>query len=133
MGFKYGRKPPLYTMRRTRSLFAMSAALDLLGPAPISCNDYLSAVKVPWGYMLNDTLGDCTCADTGHSLMLRTANASQIVVPSDADIEKLYEHFGYVPGNPATDQGVTEDDICSFMVSCLSGLDTQAQNADRDL
>lgn len=116
--FKYGRKPAVKTPRVLRSMQFMSAALDQFGPAPAACNDYLSAVKVPWGMMLNDQIGDCTCADSGHTLMLRTANASSIIIPSDADIEKLYEQFGYDPSNSeATDNGVTEVAMCDFLVS----------------
>lgn len=94
----------------------MAAALDPLGPAPAATNDYASAVRVPWGAMLNDRLSDCVCADTGHALMLRTANVGKIVVPTDDEIEQLYAAVGgYVPGNPATDQGCYESDMVAHL------------------
>lgn len=61
---------------------------------------------------------NCVCADTGHALMLRTANASgSIVVPSDADIEKLYEVVGgFDPSDPQdTDNGCDETTMCEYL------------------
>ena len=100
----------------------MARALDPLGPAPDASNDYIGAVKVPWQMFLNDSLGDCVCADTAHSLMLRTANVGQIVVPQDSDVLALYEAVGgYDPtqtqpdGNNPTDQGCDETAMCNYL------------------
>ena len=117
--FKYGRKPAVYTARSMRSALAMAAALDPLGPPPDSCRDYLSAVKTlgPRMYQ-NNVLADCVCADTANTLILRTANASTAtVVPTDDQVISLYEVFGYVPGNPTTDNGVGELDMCNYLVN----------------
>lgn len=87
----------------------LSDQLTNLGPAPSATNNYLAAVKVPFKMLLNDQLGDCVCADTGHSLMIRTANTGGIVVPTAGEILHLYEEVGgYVPGDPSTDQGCDE-------------------------
>ena len=109
MPFKLGRKPALHTRRTMRSALALAGALDPLGDPPAASNDYVAAVTVPWGMFGNDQLGDCVCADTAHTLMLRTANASSIVVPADADVIKLYEDVGgYIPGKEWTDRGCVE-------------------------
>jgi hypothetical protein len=119
---KLGRKPARFTRRTFRSGIVMSRALDALGDPPAVSNDYVSAVTVPWGTMLNDQLGDCVCADTGHALMLRTANAGGIIVPTDAEIEQLYEVVGgYDPsqaqpnGDNPTDQGCDETSMCEYL------------------
>lgn len=104
-----GRRPARHTGRSRRSLSVLSQHLAKLGPAPAATNNYFAAVKVPWRYLLNDVLRDCVCADTGHTLMLRTANTGSIVIPSAGQVLHLYEEVGgYVPGDPATDQGCDE-------------------------
>lgn len=116
--FAYGRKQATPTPRSAASVFAFAAALDPLGPPPSESNDYLSAVKVPWGMYDNDRLGDCVPADTAHAIMLRTANAGGIVVPSQSDVISLYSTVGgYVPGNPMTDEGCEESAMTAFMFS----------------
>lgn len=60
------------------------------------------------GMMLNDSLGDCTCAGDGHIVEQQTAlgDKQELKVP-DSEVLKAYEHSGYKPGNPNTDQGWT--------------------------
>lgn len=125
--FKLGRKTPLFTPNHMKASFSVNAVLASFGNPPGSSADFVAAVDKhtngDWGMMLNDTLGDCTCADTGHALMLRTANTGTMVTPTEADILHLYEQFGYVPTNPnnpqtnATDQGAMEGDVCQYMVT----------------
>jgi len=69
-----------------------------------------------WPMMLNDTLGDCVPAAAGHSIEQWTALATlKPVVLPDATIEKTYEAVGgYVPGNPATDQGCVMLDMLNY-------------------
>lgn len=99
-----------------RSALVLARALDPLGSAPVVTTDWSAAVKVPWGMMGNDSLGDCVCADTGHTLMIRTANASTVVVPTDADIVALYEAVGgYDPTDPSTDRGCDETAMCQYL------------------
>lgn len=118
---RFGRKPAVHTRRTMRSALIMAKALDALGGPPDLSNDYISAVvkQAPagWGMMDNDSLGDCVCADTGHALMLRTANVGpSIVVPTDADIVSLYEAVGgYSPSDPSTDQGCDETAMCQYL------------------
>jgi hypothetical protein len=99
-------------------MFTMMAALDPLGSPPSVCNDYVSAVKIPWGMYGNDSLGDCVPADTAHALMLRTANVGSIIVPQLSDVIKLYENVGgYDPNFPFTDQGCEETAMTAYMAS----------------
>lgn len=68
-----------------------------------------------WGMMLNDTLGDCTCAGVGHGIQLLTAENNCLFTPSDADIEKLYEQScGYNPAKPNTDRGGICADVLDY-------------------
>lgn len=75
------------------------------------------SLKVPaWGVMGNDTIGDCTCAAAGHMEMLWTSQAqAQIYTPSDSAIISAYsEVSGYIPGNPATDNGANMMDVLNL-------------------
>lgn len=117
---KLGRKPPVHTRRTMRSALILSRYLDPLGAAPADSNDYVSAVNKAvngdWGMMGNDQWGDCVEADTGHSLMLRTANTGTIVIPTTQDIEALYTAVtGFNPNDPNTDQGTDETTMCQYM------------------
>jgi hypothetical protein len=79
--------------------------------------------KIPnWGMMLNDQLGDCTCAAAGHMIMNWTANAGVLVTPNDNQILSAYEAVGgYNPnaapdanGNNPTDNGAVELDVLKY-------------------
>jgi hypothetical protein len=77
--------------------------------------DWSDAVQVPWGMFKNDSIGDCTCAAIAHSLMVWTANASNVVVPSDADVLATYSAItGYDPSDPSTDRGAVEVDCLKY-------------------
>jgi hypothetical protein len=115
-----GRKPAVHTRKTLKSALVMAKVLDKLGPPPDVSNDYLAAVTakvgVDWGYMGNDAVGDCTIADTAHAMMLRTANASEIVIPTTEECLALYSAItGYVPGNVTTDNGASEVDVCDYL------------------
>jgi hypothetical protein len=54
----------------------------------------------------NDALGDCVIAGANHILGVETGNAGGCLVTPEAQVVKEYGSVGgYVPGNPATDQG----------------------------
>jgi len=54
----------------------------------------------------NNTLGCCVIASGYHIEGVATGNAGNLFVASDAQIVTDYAHIGgYVPGNPATDNG----------------------------
>lgn len=103
---KFGRKPRGFDTRIPQ--MAALRAGQTLPPLPTVVN-YASNMPADLGMMLNDALGDCTCAAVGHAIQVWTANAageSKMLTPPDNDILALYEIAGgYVPGNPNTDQG----------------------------
>jgi hypothetical protein len=104
---KLGRKAVKTDSRTLRLARYLTAGLP---PAPIAHN--WTKGKTSWGMMLNDTLGDCTCAGCGHAVQVWTVNTRSEVTLPDKDILEAYEEWcGYVNGNPATDQGGVELDV----------------------
>lgn len=106
---KLGKLAPVYDVRAlrlanyTRALPPAPAALDLSGPV------------TGLGMMMNDSLGDCTCAAVGHMIQVWTANASAQVILPDSEVLALYERAcGYVPGDPSTDQGGMETEVLKY-------------------
>src|ERR1700677_1036737 len=74
----------------------MSALLagQTLTPPPASA-DYTKGMPADLGMMLNDTLGDCTCAAVYHAIQVWTFNANdkkaaKMITEPDSDVEKLY-------------------------------------------
>jgi len=93
-----------------------------LPPPPVSV-DYTVGMPSDLGALLNDRLGDCTCAAWGHAVQVWSFNAQGAMQTlPDQDIERLYQTVGgYVPGNPATDNGAVEQDVLSYLAR--TGLD----------
>lgn len=94
------------------------AAHQLLESVPLlqQSRDWLKAVEDQTGgnpgTMLNDSLGDCTCAGAGHGTQVWTANTGPVVTPTNDQVLQAYEQScGYVPGKPSTDQGGVESDV----------------------
>ena len=84
-----------------------------LAPPPISAN-YSGSLK-QLGMMLNNNIGDCTIAACGHAIETWTSltEPSEVVLP-DSVIQQLYEKFGYVPGDPNTDNGAAATDVLKY-------------------
>jgi hypothetical protein len=107
---KLGKKPARHDPRTLQ----MANYLGL-PPVPVA-QDWTTKASSSWGMMLNDQLGDCTCAALGHLIQAWTANAGpkEITVP-DAAILKAYEDVGhYQPGHPDTDQGAVEMEVLRY-------------------
>jgi len=115
---KLGRKPRGHDPRVPKMKMVRKAAS--LPPLPASI-DYSMGMPRDLGVMLNDTLGDCTCAAVGHAIQIWTFNADSpkdMVTPSDKDIELLYETAGgYIPGEPWTDEGCVEQVVLTDWLS----------------
>jgi hypothetical protein len=79
--------------------------LGALPAPPATCNYSAKAVSLQNVYM-NDQLGDCVIAGGYHVTGLETGNAGDGFVATNAQIVSDYSAIaGYVPGNPATDNG----------------------------
>lgn len=62
--------------------------------------------------MANDMLGDCTIAAVAHAVQVWTAATGSPVTAADSVVVNYYSLWdGYVPGDPATDQGGVETDV----------------------
>jgi hypothetical protein len=101
--FKFGRLPRGQDSRIPKM---KDLRLGQTPPLPTAV-DYSLGMPSDLGMLLNDTLGDCVEAAMGHAQQVWTFNAQDaMATPSDPDIEAFYELAGgYVPGNPATDNG----------------------------
>lgn len=106
MALKYGRLPRGYDPRIPH--FSATVAGKRLTPIPAEV-DYLAGMPANLGYMLNNNIGDCTCAACGHFDQIWSFNASgKTITPPDADVLALYEQAGgYLLGQPSTDQGAS--------------------------
>lgn len=111
--FRMGRKRPIARSPR----FALKNYLMQSLPAAPSSIDYSAAASHSLSQMYdNDVLGDCVIACMGHIEGVLTANAEEVelIVPQ-SNIISLYSAIGgYVPGNPATDQGCDEQTALNY-------------------
>jgi hypothetical protein len=95
---------------------------DILSPsitltAPPSSVDYTINMPSNLGMMLNDRLGDCTCAAFFHAIQVWTFHTSSTVTYPDIDVELLYEKAdGYVVGDNSTDKGGNEQNVLSYLL-----------------
>lgn len=113
---KLGRKPRAFNPR-VPHYSALAARRLHLAPLPPSV-DYSKRMPAQLGAMLNDQLGDCTCAAFFHARQLWTANTlGKMQTEPDADVLKLYEAAcGYRPDDPSTDQGGVEQGVLTYLL-----------------
>ena len=108
---KFGRKPRGFNPRIPHR--SALVAGQILPPPPPSI-DYTAGMPANLGELMNDSIGDCTCAAWGHAQQVWSFNSNPpMQTLPDADIEALYEAVGgYVPGDSSTDNGCVEQDVC---------------------
>ena len=107
-----GRKP---TRRDARTLRLASYLRLAELPPPPPARDWSSKAAPNWGQMLNDQIGDCTCAAAGHLIQAWSANRGAEVTPSNVDIQVAYSAItGYTPSDPTTDTGAVELDVLNY-------------------
>jgi hypothetical protein len=93
------------------SVRRLSAYLSTTLPSPPPVFDYSAKAAAALSQMyLNDQLGCCVESGIAHLEGVFTANAGRpLALYSGSGIVGLYSAWGgYVPGNPATDQGTNE-------------------------
>lgn len=114
MSRKLGRKPRSFDPK-VPHMSAMLGAMDL-SPPPISV-DWTKGIT-DFGMMLNDTLGDCTCAAVYHARQIWSLNASLEITELDSNVLALYEQAtGYNPNDPNSDNGGIEQDVLKFLLN----------------
>ena len=101
--YKLGRKPPKAGQKPALKYSRYATNL----PAPPATLDLTAAAMTPLRNIYgNDNLGDCVIAGGYHEVGVATGNAGTAFVATSAQIIADYSAIGgYVPGNPATDQG----------------------------
>jgi len=110
----------------------MSALLAgvTLPPIPAS-KDWTTGMPANLGMMLNDTLGDCTCAAVYHAKQVWTANLGTMVTEPDADVEMLYEQAcGYDPSQGGEGAGGNEQTVLTYLTQ--TGAPTGPDGATRE-
>src|SRR5450755_4664562 len=109
---KLGKQAARLDARTLQFANYMKAAAPL---APPKHEEWTSKVK-QWPMMLNDNLGDCTCACAGHMIEGWTVYAYPPgYIPADQQILQAYQAVaGYLPGEPATDQGAVILDVLNY-------------------
>jgi hypothetical protein len=114
--FKLGRLPRSFDPRVPH----MSALLAGQTPQPPpAAVDYTQKLTAPLGMMLNDTLGDCTCAAFYHAIQVWTANANPpMVTAPDATVEQLYiQGDGYKPAEGGEGPGGNEQKLLTYILN----------------
>jgi hypothetical protein len=107
---KLGKLPPVH---RPGALMLAAYLPAKHVPVPETVDNYSCLQHL--GMMLNDQLGDCTCAGYGHAVQSWTAkNGHEVVIPDDVILAAYEAVGGYVPGDPATDQGAVEADVLDY-------------------
>jgi hypothetical protein len=113
--FKLGRLHRSYDP----SIPHMSAltAGQVLPPPPPSV-DYTAKLPANLGMMLNDKLGDCTCAAVYHAIQVWSGNAgAQVLTEPDADVQKLYVlACGYNPRVAGEGPGGNEQHVLKYLL-----------------
>ena len=118
--FMLGRLPRAHDPR-VPHLSALLAGKTL--PPPPAQVDYTKGMPQTLGMMMNDTLGDCTCAAFYHALQVWSFNANaskhkSIETEPDGDVEKLYElACGYKPSQGGEGPGGNEQHVLKYLLT----------------
>jgi nucleoside phosphorylase len=114
-GHKLGRLHRTYDPRIPH----MSALLAGQTPPPAPAQiDYTKGMPANLGMMLNNTLGDCTCAAVYHALQVWSFNAGgKMITQPDSDVEELYVlACGYNPRVGGEGPGGNEQHVLTYLL-----------------
>ena len=116
--FKLGRKQRIFMPQVPHYSALVNRRRADINPLPDKV-DYTAGLPADLGMMLNDSLGDCTCAGLYHARQVLTQWATKTVLTeSDDCVKQLYEGAcGYDPANPDTDQGGNEQSVLAYCVN----------------
>jgi hypothetical protein len=110
---KFGRNAPYTKEEKPRLILDDYLTVSDLPPTP-AVVDRASEVAT-WPMYGNDTIGDCTCAATGHEVQAWTRYAGTEVTVPQADIISLYSAVsGYDPATGANDNGCVIQDVLEY-------------------
>jgi hypothetical protein len=114
--FKFGRLHRSYNPR-VPHLSALLAGQP--PPAPPPAVDWTTGMPANLGMMLNDTLGDCTCAAVYHAMQVWSFNTQKRMVTwPDSDVKKLYiQACGYNPRVPGEGPGGNEQTVLTYLLN----------------
>ena len=101
-----GKGPAKQDARR----FMLSSFLPMATP-PVSVNWFGSVTE--YGEMLNNDLGDCTCAAVGHAEQVASLNTpeGELTFPDNIVLNLYEKSCGYVFNDPSTDNGGVITDV----------------------
>lgn len=116
---------------RVPHLSALLAGKKVAPPPPAV--NYVTKMPQNFGMMLNDNLGDCTCAAYYHARQVWTFNAEgKEATEPDTDIRDLYEQAcGYNPNTPGPGPGGNEQHVLSFLLKTGAPIGPSAQQRDK--
>lgn len=129
MLFKLGRLGRAYSPRVPHLSAVLAGATRLQPPVSV---DYTKGLPSDLGFMLNDSLGDCTCAAYYHAKQVWSFNAAGAIdTQPDSNVRALYEQAcGYNPADSSTDQGGVEQDVLTYLLN--TGAPIGADGSGRD-
>jgi hypothetical protein len=127
-----GRTPRTYNPR-VPHLSALLAG-QVLPPIP-AAQDWTAGLPANLGMMLNDTLGDCTCAAYYHARQVWTFNATKTeVTEPDSDVELLYiDACGYNPKKGGEGPGGSEQHVLSYLLKRGAPIGPKGQQREKIL
>jgi hypothetical protein len=118
---------------RVPHLSALLAGKSL--PPPPAQVDYTKGMPNNLGMMMNDTLGDCTCAAFYHALQVWSSNVSNgksIDTEPDGDVEKLYElACGYKHSQGGEGPGGNEQHVLKYLLTKGAPMGPNGQTAHK--
>ncbi len=109
---KLGKAPPVHDRRTLQ--FGAYVNRTLLPEPPAARSWFLHPVQ--WGLMVNDRIGDCTCAAKGHAVQLWTSDTTgKAQTIPDAQIVAAYSAVsGYNPRTGANDNGANMLQVLNY-------------------
>ena len=133
---KLGRNPRTFDPRvphLSALRLGVPAPAEPLVPAAIDWTQGINQDDL--GMMMNDQLGDCTCAAYYHAIQVwsrQTNKVDGMITEPDGDALALYEAVGgYRPGDETTDNGAVEQDVLSYLLNTGAPTGPEGQTRHR--